>query len=342
MPSNIKPAQVTGGFALLFGGVFFIIITLLVSLLPSSTIKASLFVWVLVSVFLILFAEAALYWIRQSLKIKEENMQDLRNKGIVSQSASLLAVFSRYQSIVSSVFLILFFLALIAGAVYYFMPQLKAGINFSVQFYVLLGIYLGYFILLRLILKRIMAKISSKAGNFAREQLPTCAVESDGLAINLPFKKGKIGIFAIGCFIFGIAAVFLRGIGQYIAAGLFIILFLIIVFWGNKSKVYYPIKIKFSEIQEIKSLSFVEAQSLRDYKIGPDITLKIQSARDLINFLKDPYNPQNRPNVYAETLDSSGAKTLLIRGQNIFYLVAVGNENADEIVKQVQKQIGKR
>lgn len=338
MPSTIKSAQVLSGFVLLLASIFFIAVTLIITLLQNQS-TGSILIWIFVPIFLIILLEASVYWIKQSFAIKRENMQDSREKGAISQSASIFALLSRSGSIFQSVVLVLVLLAFIGSGIYYFAPLLSQGIKFSTQFFITIGIYLAYF----LIIRRFVKKLVYKAGKFARNQLPSCSLENDGLILNLVFKRGKSGIFIIIAFVAGIIGFILGKFGlqipMYICIGIFILFFLIAVFGGKKDIRVYPVKIKFSEIQEIKELSFIEVQSYMNYKIGPDITLQSQSIMDMINFLKDPNNPENRPNTYTLVSESSGAKTLLIRGQNLFYLIAVGNEDIDEIVNQVQKRI---
>jgi len=339
MKSGIRTIQFLSGLLLCFVTLFFLIMIFFATL-STGIVTKSVIIWIFISLFLILLIEASLYWMTESLKIKEENMQDLRKKNIISQGASAIALFFRYSSVKNSILGILMFLAFIAGAIYYIIiPGINKGLIFSVQFYVLVGVFAVYF----LILRRFVMKALLQTEKFSRKQLPVCSIEKDGVIFNLPFKKGKIAIVALIGFIAGIAAVIFGKIGLtiplYISIGIFVILFFVMVFGGKKSIVYYPVKIKFSEIEEIKSMSFIEAQSLLNYKIGPDVTLQIQSVRDMIKFLKDPTNPKNRPNAY--TLDSyaSGAKTIMIKGPNLFYIIAIGNEDADKLVKEIKKQI---
>jgi MFS family permease len=339
MVSSIKLTQVTTGLALFLASIFFILFTLLISLVPSSTISNSILIWTLVPLFLIFILEASLFWIIQSVAIKEENTQDLREKGFISQGASVIAIFFRYGSIFSSIFLVLFFVLLFGGMIYYFIPLLSKGIILSLQFYIIAGIYLIYF----LILRRFVKKLSYRTEKFSRIQLPSLEIEKDGILLNLPFKKGKTATIAFAGVIAGIAAVIFGKLNlqvlMYVSIAVFIISFFIAAFSGKKNVVNYPVKIYFSEIQEIKSLSFVEAQSLQNYKIGPDITLQIQSSIDLVKFLRNPTDQKNRPTAYTLQNYASGTKTILIRGKNLFYLVAVSNENADKLIKDIQKHI---
>ncbi len=339
MKSGIKTAQVLGGFSVLMGVVFFMAFTLLASLDPSGIVTKSVLVWAGVALFLIFVMEGVVYWIKQSFRIKEENMQDDREKGIVSRSASIFASYGKYKSIVDSIILIALFLAFTGLAIYIFVPLLKKGATFTPQFYTLLAIYAVYFIVLR----RFLMKFFSRAGKFARDQLPTCSVEEDGLLINIKFKKGKAGIIVLVGFVAGIIGFFFLKSGSnlvgFICIGIFGLSLLVGIFGGKVA--FYPVKILFSEIREIRELSFVEAQSYLDYKIGPDVSLAARSSIELARFLRNPADPSNRPNIYTFMPASSGARTLVIRGENLFYVLAVGNEDVNSLVNEVQKRIRK-
>ncbi len=340
MKSGIKTAQTLTGFAFAISTVFFMIFTLLASLSSEGIIIESPFAWVGVAVFIIVFFETSVYWIKRSFSIREENLQDNRKKGQASQAASILASLAKYNTLGDSIFLIVIFLVLTGFAFYIFVPLLKQGVTFSPQFYALVGTYAIYFILIR----RFILKILSKGGKFARGQLPTCSVEDDGVLINIKFKKGKgliivlvgLGAAFVGAFFFNAGL----NVPGYVFMGFFVLALLIGIFGGKV--VFYPIKILFSEIQEIKALSFIESQSFLRYKVGPDVGLEVQSLRDLTKFLKDPANPESRPNTYTFMTTGAAAKTLLIRGPKIFYLFAVGNEDVDEVIKKVRNHISKK
>lgn len=92
------------------------------------------------------------------------------------------------------------------------------------------------------------------------------------------------------------------------------------------------VKIFFAELKEIKELSFIEAQSLLQYQIGPDLSLKAASIKDQYEYLKGII-PKPRYYIYGP---ASGVKTLLLRGNNIFYLISVGNQDTDILIQNFQ------
>lgn len=100
---------------------------------------------------------------------------------------------------------------------------------------------------------------------------------------------------------------------------------------ANRGKKYI-VKIFFKELTEIKKLSYIEAQSLLQYQIGPDLNLKTASVKDQYEYLKNII-PKPRYYFYGP---SSGVKTLLLRGNNIFYLISVGNQDTDILIKNFQ------
>lgn len=90
----------------------------------------------------------------------------------------------------------------------------------------------------------------------------------------------------------------------------------------------YIVKILFAELDEVKVLSYVEAESLLRYKIGPDISLRIETIKDGQKYLKGEIS-KPRYYVYDPT---NGVESLLLRGPNIFYLFTVGNQNNIQLI----------
>ena len=338
MNSGIKFTQIITGFALLLTGIFFLIITILGTMVPSLIVEKSVVIWILIASFMILFLEGSVYWIKKSIDIDEENMEYKGNAGFLSDLAFIFSLYARYKSLKNSVILILMTFVLIGGMVYYFVPRFTEGIVLSAQFYTLVGIYLLYFVVLR----RFVLKMIYRIGKSSREKLPLFLIEKDGITIHLKFAKGKLAsIFAAIGFISGIMGVLIPRIA-YAMIIIFILSFVLMIVFGRKKIIIYPVKIKFSEIEEIKVLSYVEAESFMRYRVNPDVNLRVQSAIEMANFLKDPTNPEKRPNKYLLIPNASGAKTLLIKGENIFYIIAVGNENAEEMINQIKNKIHKK
>jgi hypothetical protein len=332
-PKAIKITQLTGGILLLLAGIFFIILTLLINLVPSSFKNTSLVVWIIIPFFLILFTEGALYWISASSKINEENLKETGRKDFISQTTSAIALIFKYGSLIKNIIGILVILAIIGLTISYFVPLMNQ-ISFSTPFYVDLGIYFVWFVIIR----RFVIKAIYKGSPNLRKQLPSYSLEKGGIIFNLKFKEGQAGIFILLSFILGIASVILVKVGmnQYalITAGLTVLFFILAVSKFGGKTTFYPIQINFKEIDEIRELTFVESQSLMKYQVGPNVSLEVQGAKDMYEFLKKKIE---RPSVYVMTPSSSVAKTLFIKGKNLFYLSAMENENFNDLISAFKK-----
>lgn len=95
----------------------------------------------------------------------------------------------------------------------------------------------------------------------------------------------------------------------------------------------YIVKINFNELDEINELSYVEAKSLIEYKVGPNLTLQTASVKDRYKYLK---NDIKRPDHYIFG-PASNAKNLVLKGKNIFYLITVKNDNNTELLNKFNK-----
>jgi len=90
----------------------------------------------------------------------------------------------------------------------------------------------------------------------------------------------------------------------------------------------YSFKVSFNEIDEIKSLSFIEAENYQKYTIGPNVPLVAEKVKQEIQFLQGKIP---RPEVYFMDAASNGIN-LLMRGPRVFYMLPVSNENIDELL----------
>ena len=89
------------------------------------------------------------------------------------------------------------------------------------------------------------------------------------------------------------------------------------------------VKILFSELTDIQELNFAEAQSMLLYQIGPDLSLQAAAIKDQIEFLQGKI-PKPKYYVFGP---STGAKTLLLRGNNLLYLISVGIESNSALLQ---------
>ncbi len=123
---SIKLTQVTTGILFLFVGIFFLLVLLFASLIPNAYLDKSIFVWIGISIFLILFIEISLYWISASLKIKEEKFK-IENKNVFFQISHLTGLFFKYNSLIKSILSILVLLGVLLFSAFYFIKIIKVG-----------------------------------------------------------------------------------------------------------------------------------------------------------------------------------------------------------------------
>jgi hypothetical protein len=87
------------------------------------------------------------------------------------------------------------------------------------------------------------------------------------------------------------------------------------------------VTIRFDELDEIRALSYVEAQSFVQYELGPDLQLALRGTKELYRYLGGEIE---RPAVYSHW--GSLGVVLLLRGPKLFYLVSVANADVEELV----------
>lgn len=330
---SIKLTQLSTGIIFLFGGIFFLILTLLIS--PNAANK-SILLWVGVSLFLIIFIEGSLYWISESIKIDEEKLK-MKSKNIFSQISHSLGLYYKYSSLVKIILIFLIMIFVFGFVGYSIIKNMKIeNLFYSTIFYVQLGIYGVYFLIARPLIKKFFGKSKNPIKKFNKQNIPDYSLQSQGIILNLYYLKGKITIVGIIGFLAGIVAFILATLGKkqaaLIVAGLFILSFILMsIFKGKPAK--YSVKIRFDEINEIKEFSYVEAQSFLEYEIGPDVNLQMQSTRDEISFLRGEIE---KPLTYIFP-PVSAAKTLMIKGPEIFYLTPVSNEDNQDLIRVFRK-----
>lgn len=88
--------------------------------------------------------------------------------------------------------------------------------------------------------------------------------------------------------------------------------------------------LKFSELNEIREMSFFEAEAYKE-NIGPNVPLGVEQTKSLYRLAKTG----ERPKVYF-MVQSSG-KTVLFRGKNIHYLVTFNVDSAKDLIDAFKK-----
>jgi len=84
----------------------------------------------------------------------------------------------------------------------------------------------------------------------------------------------------------------------------------------------------FDEIDEIRTFSFVEAQTFLKYEVGPNVEIVIRQARDLHDYVKGKIA---KPSVYAFTAIQSVGKIVLLKGLDLFYFLAFNTEDVSDL-----------
>ncbi|HTW96497.1 MAG TPA: hypothetical protein VMD74_02455 [Candidatus Methylomirabilis sp.] len=331
-PKAIKLNQLTTGVLFLLAAIVFILIFLAATLVPTFYQVTNVASMVLLPLLFIFFVEGAMYWVFQSAGINEEKMRGFGRKNFVSQTASALALLFAYGSLIKNIIFILLVLgfATFIADMFIIVPISKTGLALSVNFYAQLGVYFVWFIILRKFIISFLYRVEGAA----KKNLPFYSLDADGLIFNFNVVKGAASAFVLIAFLVGTSVLFLPQQYKLYAAGVFILCIILAATKVGSKVVFYPVKIKFEEIDEIREVNYVEAQSLMKYQIGPNISLATRGAKDMYDFMKKKIE---KPNVYVMMPAMSGAKTLVIKGQNIFYLSAVQNENFEDLLNAFEK-----
>jgi hypothetical protein len=95
------------------------------------------------------------------------------------------------------------------------------------------------------------------------------------------------------------------------------------------------VQLRFEEINDLRDMTFSEAQAFIQGEVGPNAGLKGRQAVDMYKYAAGKIS---RPDVYIQY--QSGGTTLFLRGSKIFYLITVGNtENERLFATFAQKKL---
>lgn len=89
------------------------------------------------------------------------------------------------------------------------------------------------------------------------------------------------------------------------------------------------VTIGFDELDEIRTFSFVEAQTFLKYEVGPNIELVVRQTKDMYDYVKGKIE---RPSVYTFTAIHSAGKIMLLKGPDLFYFTAFNAEDVTDLV----------
>ncbi len=102
---------------------------------------------------------------------------------------------------------------------------------------------------------------------------------------------------------------------------------------GGSRNPRWDVRIEFDDLEEIRDLSDMEAGAFLQYQIGPNLTLGTAAVADQYRYFRQQIP---RPRFYAFNALRPNGRTLLLRGPDLFYLVAVDGDTA-ELVAAFEK-----
>lgn len=89
-----------------------------------------------------------------------------------------------------------------------------------------------------------------------------------------------------------------------------------------------PVYIRFDEIDDLKVLTYTEAEAYLKYNVGPDIDLSMRQIRDTAAYLKGEIA---RPSVY--TFGGAKSDCVLIRGPELFYMISFDADDVSDLIE---------
>ncbi len=89
-----------------------------------------------------------------------------------------------------------------------------------------------------------------------------------------------------------------------------------------------PVYISFAEVDDLQLFTYTEAEAFLKYNIGPDFQLSMRQIKDNAAYLKGEIP---RPSVY--TFGSAKTDCVLIRGPELFYMIAFDADDVSDIVQ---------
>src|SRR3989344_3456312 len=149
-------------------------------------------------------------------------------------------------------------------------------------------IQIAVYILYFLILRKIILKIINMARRPFKKVMPTYEIQNNGIIIN--FKMAQFPNFSD---------------------------------WDK-----YKAGIKFSELSEVKELTYFEARNYIDFNVGPNINLAIQALKELAQFIKGKIS---RPNYYFKV--TANGRAVLLKGPHLLYVFTTAKDDVSDLIK---------
>jgi hypothetical protein len=98
----------------------------------------------------------------------------------------------------------------------------------------------------------------------------------------------------------------------------------------NKRRLF----VRYDELSDIRVLDRYESMALQQYGIGPDVVLGLKASRDIVAYNMGKIE---RPKKFSYLANVSGAKTLLLHGPEILYLVGIQDPTGEDLLKAFEK-----
>jgi hypothetical protein len=87
--------------------------------------------------------------------------------------------------------------------------------------------------------------------------------------------------------------------------------------------------VRFDELEEARSLTYVETVSYLNYTVGPNIELGLREKRELYEWRTGKIP---RPTVYLSNAESMFGKKVLLRGPGLFYLISFHSNDVSDLI----------
>lgn len=88
-------------------------------------------------------------------------------------------------------------------------------------------------------------------------------------------------------------------------------------------------KINFSELKEVRSMTYIEAEKFLQYTVGSNLKLSARQTSDLYKYYREEIP---RPRVYTLAAPNTVGITVLLRGGDLFYLFCFDTDDASDLI----------
>lgn len=279
-----------------------------------APLPAEEFIFTMIFVFVIIIGgEAVRVWVRQAFSIDESKLSGSPNT-VYSEIGKVLLV----KNLIGTIFFC--FLLLIANGVtiYFLVTSIAARKDpLPTMFWIVLGTYAVY-----VVIRKPIGALLTSAGRGLPGTAQPSARSTIGATAPAPTRSiaGAIESAILASYTIQNDSIVLDlnrkrarppGKRPFISV-------------GNQPSV---VTIRFDELDEIRALTFVEAQAFVQYKVGPDLQLGLKLTSDLFHYMN---GETERPSHYGSW--GSLGTVLLLRGSTLFYLVSVSNPNVNDLI----------